>query len=95
MIYFIFILFLKSVRPDSLYLEGFYDVSSVTGGYPYTTDTTRYNDGTTSSAAYESGSPSFPQYNGLLANVTQRYNHYTTYMQSAAIQGMLLVIINQ
>lgn len=76
------------VYSDSLYLEGFYDVSSVTGGYPYTTDTSRYNDGTTSAAAYESTSPSFPQYTGLLANVTQRYIHYTDYMDSAAIQGI-------
>ena len=71
---------------DLLYLEGFSN-SNLPGGandprqqpdLPFFVDTSRYNDGFSSTAAFDSNSPSFPFYNGNTANVSQRYRSLLT-----------------
>lgn len=69
---------------DLLYLEGFAN-NNLPGGandplqqpnLPFFVDTSRYNDGFSSTAALDSNSPSFPFYKGNTANVSQRYRYY-------------------
>eukprot|EP01035_Chromulina_nebulosa_P034282 gene34282-45984_t len=81
---------------DLLYLEGFAN-NNLPGGandplqqpnLPFFVDTSRYNDGFSSTAALDSNSPSFPFYKGNTANVSQRYRHYVDYLSSAQEQGI-------
>lgn len=55
---------------------------------PFTTATNRFSDGITSSASFDITSPHFPFYHGAQANVSERYLHFTKYMESAAEQGI-------
>jgi hypothetical protein len=77
-------------------LEGFYN-SILPGGpgdtrglpnVPFTTDTNRLSDGTTSASIFDATSPPFPLYNGSLANTSNRYEFYAAYTESAAEQGI-------
>jgi hypothetical protein len=81
----IFLLFqlvlINGADTDLLYLEGFAN-NNLPGGakdplqqpnLPFFVDTSRYNDGFSSTAALDSNSPSFPFYKGNTANVSQRY----------------------
>ena len=58
---------------------------------PFTTDTDRTSDGITSTGVADATSPSFPQYEGSLANTTDRYKFYVNYLNSAAEQGIGIV----
>jgi hypothetical protein len=85
---------------NEIFLDGFYntiDTDAVTesrGVYvertPLRTDTNRYADGLTSASAYSSTSPSFPEYNGAIANTSTRYLRYVKYKESADLQGISL-----
>lgn len=55
---------------------------------PFSTDTNRFSDATSSQKAYDISSPHFPIYTGQLADHSNRYLHYVRYMQSAAEQGV-------
>ena len=55
---------------------------------PLRTDTNRYSDGTTSSAYFGVVSPSFPEYDGGLAQTDNRLAYYIEYMQNARWQGL-------
>mmetsp|Transcript_33384 Transcript_33384/g.34010 ORF Transcript_33384/g.34010 Transcript_33384/m.34010 type:complete len:353 (+) Transcript_33384:390-1448(+) len=55
---------------------------------PFSTDTNRYSDGTTSKSIYSVTSPHFPYYNGSLVNITDRAKYYINYIQSASEQGI-------
>ena len=55
---------------------------------PFVTDTNRYSDGITSSAYFGVISPSFPEYNGGLAQTDNRLKYYVDYMQNAKWQGL-------
>lgn len=76
-------LFIVNGDTDLLYLEGFAN-TNLPGGendplqqpnLPFFVDTSRYNDGFSSTAALDSNSPSFPFYKGNTANVSQRYRY--------------------
>lgn len=76
--------------------EGFYN-TDLPGGpndprglppIPFSTDTNRFADGLSSTAIMDVASPSFPRYNGALANVTDRLSHHRRYLQSCKEQGI-------
>ena len=56
---------------------------------PFAVDTNRYTDGFTStSASSELTSPHFPLYVGAIANTSDRYLKFASYMEDAALQGL-------
>jgi hypothetical protein len=56
--------------------------------FPFTADTNRESDGITSAGIADATSPNFPEYQGSLANTTDRYKFYVSYLESAAAQGI-------
>ena len=56
---------------------------------PFAVDTNRYTDGFTStSSSSELTSPHFPMYIGAIANTSDRYLKFASYMEDAALQGL-------
>jgi hypothetical protein len=103
MIEFLLVLFFIIWSPfsvgDQLYQEGFYDQGTLPGGpgddrglpnYPFTTVTNRYSDGITSTSAFTSTSPRFPDYEGASSNASDRYLYYVRYKENAAAQGVAI-----
>lgn len=73
-----------------VYQEGFIN-SILPDNLPFSTDTNRYSDGRSSSAAFESTAPHFPTYIGATANVSDRWMNDKKYKASAALQGVGIV----
>jgi hypothetical protein len=85
------------ISADLLFTQGFYDYSVLPGvqdgtepNYPFRTETNRGSDGISSTSAFSTTSPRFPNYHGSEANVSDRYRHYTDYAADAAKQGVAL-----
>lgn len=84
------------VQAIEQFREGYYN-GSLPGGYddargipplPFSTDTNRLADGVTSVSVVTSTAPSFPLYNGSLANITDRLYYHLKYIESAKEQGI-------
>ena len=88
---------LSIVLADELYQEGYYNLEMRAGSdtdprgiptLPYVMDTNRYGDGIVSRVAINPTSPHFPDYQGALSNVSDRYMYYRSYKENAAEQGI-------
>ena len=88
---------LSIVLADELYQEGYYNLEMRAGSdtdprgiptLPYVIDTNRYSDGIVSRVAINPTSPHFPDYQGALSNISDRYMYYRAYKGNAAEQGI-------
>lgn len=93
----VFSIFSNDVVGYDLYQEGYYNVEKRPGSdsdprgmpnLPLYTDTNRYSDAVTSSSSFDPTSPHFPDYQGALANTTDRYIYLLEYQSNAAEQGI-------
>ena len=93
----VLLVLLGSVLGDELYLEGFYNLDQRAGSdtdprgiptLPYVVDTNRYSDGIVSRVGINPTSPHFPDYQGALSNISDRYAYYRAYKENAAEQGI-------
>ena len=81
---------LRLTDGNTLYQEGFFNLvrNKDRPNLPFGTDTNRYDDGFSSGATFEETSPHFPEYLGALANVSDRFKHYTNYIANCYKQGV-------
>lgn len=78
------------IKADTFYTEGFYEHSKVGVNLPFSTQTSRFSDGVSTTAGASTSSTHFPVYDGPTADTSDRYKYFLEYRDDCAVQGISL-----